>query len=672
MRIVQLVLLLMLTAMVSAQNKSPDQSAAYAKRLRPGPLAEVSVEIKHRQPGSQAAENVQTPRALRVYRCEQGSDMPWLYLHEPLWSFVEQSAAPAGFPSFVRRYLPNEGPNGADLIEAEVELSSREFRELVRRTILESEGELRYLEKSAIQPEKVQVICMSPLEVVLELTGPGGYTLLGTCVVKTAINWGERAALTFVLEPDTKKELMRLAQAELVSWAPTYTFVGFETGSAERTVNAERSLRLVIQQELDSEQEAGTGYVLQNDKAKIERSTSAAIRSSLRVSHREMLTAQNLSVAAPLMELLVEQDLKPEDFKALNPEKAMALAQRLVPLIKKEIESSGGDASTVSIRARENASEDSLKAGFALGVGPLVIGGGAGSKWTDRNLEQLENASGIHFEKSKESSEYVAQTARLFTMRQGWQAIELKSREVVYVTLSAGAEARSSTPVPQTFTAQAVKARAGEKVEDVLYHGVPVGTMLPFFGTTLPSGFAWADGKSNFPDDPRVPEHLRGKPVPNMNTGLIPSGPSGQPGEYIGQVMGPGSVTVQATTASGNGNFALSGESVHQWLHNNRSGYKGREASVPAVGKDVAYIPMLDNHPKFKAKERNLDNMFGNEFFYLDQLFMSLHNLNLSVIPTFSASAAGPISAAVPAQTLTLGKEARTPHVVCNWIIKVK
>lgn len=54
------------------------------------------------------------------------------------------------------------------------------------------------------------------------------------------------------------------------------------------------------------------------------------------------------------------------------------------------------------------------------------------------------------------------------------------------------------------------------------FEQVPVGAMIPFFGNELPDRrFVWADGKTTWPNEPWVPEQLRGDSVPDMSSVLM-------------------------------------------------------------------------------------------------------------------------------------------------------
>jgi hypothetical protein len=109
-----------------------------------------------------------------------------------------------------------------------------------------------------------------------------------------------------------------------------------------------------------------------------------------------------------------------------------------------------------------------------------------------------------------------------------------------------------------------VANQVAEVVEQWEYDRVPLGTMLPYFGASKdpPNGYVWADGTTNWPDEPWVPEHLRwhddpsiaverrGKPmpVPNMEDYLLAGG---NPNE-VGTKWDTGKVSVEGTIAGEN------------------------------------------------------------------------------------------------------------------------
>jgi hypothetical protein len=53
---------------------------------------------------------------------------------------------------------------------------------------------------------------------------------------------------------------------------------------------------------------------------------------------------------------------------------------------------------------------------------------------------------------------------------------------------------------------------------------VPLGTMLPSFSDSPPTGFVYADGIGTWPDENWVPVHLRGKRVPDMTSKVLSGG----------------------------------------------------------------------------------------------------------------------------------------------------
>ncbi|HEX3658226.1 MAG TPA: hypothetical protein VHV55_20730 [Pirellulales bacterium] len=77
---------------------------------------------------------------------------------------------------------------------------------------------------------------------------------------------------------------------------------------------------------------------------------------------------------------------------------------------------------------------------------------------------------------------------------------------------------------------------------------VPIGAMLPYFGQELPEQFVWADGRTNWPNEPWVPEKLRNTLVPDMNGWLI--GGTGDQ-ELLGRKFTGGHIEIEQKTIAG-------------------------------------------------------------------------------------------------------------------------
>lgn len=75
---------------------------------------------------------------------------------------------------------------------------------------------------------------------------------------------------------------------------------------------------------------------------------------------------------------------------------------------------------------------------------------------------------------------------------------------------------------------------------------IPIGGMIPFYGEQLPTPAAgekprwvWADGISEFPNEPGVPANLVGKRVPAIVAGGIPCGATQNDIQLIDKLLDP-------------------------------------------------------------------------------------------------------------------------------------
>jgi len=94
----------------------------------------------------------------------------------------------------------------------------------------------------------------------------------------------------------------------------------------------------------------------------------------------------------------------------------------------------------------------------------------------------------------------------------------------------------------------AQKDAAKKQIDEELYVGIRLGMMVPYFGKELPPGFVWADGKSKWPDSKWVPDHLRGKNVPDMSE-RVAGGAKNR--SEVGEMYAGGKVTVPGAKIEG-------------------------------------------------------------------------------------------------------------------------
>lgn len=179
-----------------------------------------------------------------------------------------------------------------------------------------------------------------------------------------------------------------------------------------------------------------------------------------------------------------------------------------------------------------NRVADSLRKGSGGGginvVGLFSIGGSGSSESRDINTD-------IGSDEAKRFSEDIAD---LFQSVEGKVPVlaldvdqlvkaETAAAEVVQAGLGQFRRGRRTIVHPVSFETlhragklPAFKTDLDKQVES-FESRVPLGAMLPYFGTEPPSGFVWADGQSVWPTAEWVPDHLRGKKVPDMRQHLL-------------------------------------------------------------------------------------------------------------------------------------------------------
>ena len=82
----------------------------------------------------------------------------------------------------------------------------------------------------------------------------------------------------------------------------------------------------------------------------------------------------------------------------------------------------------------------------------------------------------------------------------------------------------------------------GLEVHIAGYSTCPKGTLLPFMGVTPPPGWIFLDGIGEYPHEPWVPPHLKGKSIPNASNCFLANA---EDLEHVGEVRTPEPTTIK-------------------------------------------------------------------------------------------------------------------------------
>ena len=107
---------------------------------------------------------------------------------------------------------------------------------------------------------------------------------------------------------------------------------------------------------------------------------------------------------------------------------------------------------------------------------------------------------------------------------------------------------------------------------------IRLGMIVPFIGSELPNGFVWADGKESWPSDDWVPQHLRGKPVPNVNGRILRGATDGEATAVLG---GSDAVPEHVTSREGK---------HHHLLPDHSHGLPATTGPIALVGEAITNV----------------------------------------------------------------------------------
>lgn len=221
-------------------------------------------------------------------------------------------------------------------------------------------------------------------------------------------------------------------------------------------------------------------------------------------------------------------------------------------------------------------------------------------------------------------------------------------------------ELRADLKAANEKLAKVVGGQLDKIVTQAAVDRVPLGAMIPYFGTELPKGYAWADGKSTWPREPWVPEHLRGQAVPNMSEQLV--GGTNSENE-VGAPHAGGSVTVTGTTIDG-GTFSVPAAKQVRLQGEVDKGKHGPP-------HPNAWMILMEN---FEGVGNPFDTRV-RKYPYVEWSHAAdnsgwWHRVNLRPlnVPVVEGKTVG--KHVIPDQKITLSQNG--PFLMCRWIIRVQ
>jgi len=203
---------------------------------------------------------------------------------------------------------------------------------------------------------------------------------------------------------------------------------------------------------------------------------------------------------------------------------------------------------------------------------------------------------------------------------------------------------------------------------------IPKGMMLPYFSNNLPESgdYVWADGQTKWPEEPWVPEHLQGKPVPDMREQLV--GGAKSPGDNtVGLEWSGGMIPISASMVSGS-NFKLQPATpVTQPVSGNGARVL-RLATVGMLGEPLALRGLVPNTELVLGRGMEKPGPGDNwgriptvDLFFNAPSIDEVRYTDTRYPETLTGEAQ------INAQVVKLADASTNPrHLRANWIIRVK
>ncbi len=593
----------------------------------------------------------------------EGNERTWV--HRPLFAFRERAEPFPNLPSIVIDQEPQL--DGGVTLVFETVVTSPALRQHLTHVLMNPEfskkpplinGPDIFMIRWPL--EDVVVDCRTNTDNRLLGSSTGGRPLDGISeTLRFSINFG----------PDELQEFTQRCADGKVVFNFRYTFTNRRVAELEDTTRANRELVLAVRGRFTDTQKSGESPIFQEDVNNTQRWLKVNYVRSIRATDEKLLPQIKddmvLSNLFTRRELTFEQIAQDENLRK-------AVAEHLKPLIDtltRDTTTTDQTVDTKTKRRTETITLDFSKAvslsapAEAGGVGGETKGGGS-YKLEKEKLDTIARTTGIVFKETDTKNRYAPQSINVYRLNEGSDRDEINITQRVFLSLGSLTDYFVDASVPPSFTETAASRLLSEPHSSPIYDGVPLGSFLPFMGggDKPPTGYVFADGKSNWPDAPWVLEHLRGKPVPKMHSlflvGSDDATQVGLPQTPGSAEFGLGSVKLPSLSPSGASPGTYSYIQVKQpptaGTGNNRS--KGERGNVPNIPPVIA---LKFNAAAMKYPEDWSSPPDGN----------GIGVLTSTALPA-------PLNYASPDVSLgkvTVDATALTPgSYKCRWIIRVK
>jgi hypothetical protein len=612
-------------------------------------------------------------RVVYIVPQNKGSDLfvKGLFFYTPALALAENRNPIPGFPAVVQH--AEEQPDKSTILRFKAILNSDAVTRLARGAVLKQPLARALWTKEGLQENDIQVEPWPVVHAIIALTDLWQEDDF-IAVTQGEIRGGSNLEFGFRLTGPELTAVQSLAKKGRLGFVYSYSFVGKGQDYGEVDLEAVKNLKASLKNKLSSEQLDGKAPIFQAEANEAARYTALMIRKTGRSNNANVLAL--VSTPSLMQHLFAPgREIDLEKLEKGDEERRRQAASYLIPQIEQFREAIRAENTTRKANEKVDfdihSTGDSFNFGAGISIYGIGINFGVGDSSEYRRghevKNRLETMTGTVWDVEKDTKKLLPHRISTYKFVQGSDQTLVTDRSAAYIAVDKENYYYQEKAVSIAFTDKALENGPHKDAALAGYDGVPLGTVLPFFGAKPPKGYRWCNGNAredypegdnHFPDADWVPQHLRGMPLPDMREQLL----GGFPKEDtdVGEMWKKGRIVVAKQTVD----FSKAALDPK----------KPEEIPVASEGKAVLWKVWV---AEAGGKEVKLDDSGAYHFEARREKIMNrdvMHHFAVKPVEskyTIYRTIAG--TQELPAQTFEFNTSATNPrHLMCRWIIRVE
>ncbi len=390
----------------------------------------------------------------------------------------------------------------ADYVRLSFVASTPRLRAIAEDRVRSSRRETQWLRDKGLEAEDVAVLPWPTSEVVVRIIDQDSQAVLAAG--QAPIPSGDRAHYYDVSVVPTSfgsaQLCDRLSEGSIrIHLGLGYPGVRIETAKAESLASIR--LQSAITKALEHANLGPNVPIFQNQER--------ALRSQLTEERATIVSAESAEVAKMIDTVSLERILPALDWQPYEEQDAdfqKALAAYLEPQIE----------TIVAARKEYESETDTREIADSVKLSP---GGKSGPFDLSRGeTRTLVATSGVDFTETTTDSVLKPSRALVTYFNTDWRDESRRAIAYAHLVTATSDAIVAEDAIRPSFNEASIKEILDGRDTHDYYSEIPLGASFCYFGSgqNPPNGFAWADGRTDWPSASWVPEELRSTPVPDL------------------------------------------------------------------------------------------------------------------------------------------------------------